>query len=123
MASRYCDASTSFCTICRSRALRPAEWNGISTGFHFANRSSRFAVPAAAAMSEITSHLCIADLERVLQRLARILRTVVLVRQPSRIAGIHDGLRHRAIIQFLGIVDLVPPRHAAGVEMTAPLDI
>src|SRR5690349_12333543 len=122
MSSRYCDASTSLPTICRSRALNPAEANGMSTGFHFARRSSKVAA-AAAATSAMMSSLRIADLERLFQRLARIFRTVVLVRQPSGEAGLHDGLGHGAIIQLLGIVDLVPAGHAAGMKMADPLDV
>src|SRR5690348_4480552 len=122
MSSRYCDASTSLSTNWRSRALRPAELNGISTGFHFARRSSKVAA-AAAATSAITSTLRIADLERLIQRLARILRIVILVRQPSRVARLDDGLGYGAIIQLLGAVDLMPPRHAAGVKMAEPLDV
>src|SRR5579862_1196816 len=122
MSSRYCDAATSLSTTWRSRALRPAEANGISTGFHFARRSSKVAATAAAT-SAITSSLRIADLERLIQRLARILRIVVLVRQPSRVAGFHDRLGHGSVVQLLGTVDLVPPGHAAGVKMAEPLDV
>src|SRR5712692_6582502 len=43
MSSRYCDASTSFPTIWRWRAVRPSEWNGILTGWNFASRRSKSA--------------------------------------------------------------------------------
>src|SRR5439155_16106216 len=44
MSSRYCDASTSFCTIWRSRALSPEASNGIFTDCHVSKRWSRSVV-------------------------------------------------------------------------------
>src|SRR5207249_10020019 len=40
----------------------------------------------------------------------------VLVRDIAGIVEVGDGLRDEAVIQLLGIVDLVPPGVAAGVD-------
>src|SRR5690242_18314342 len=94
----------------------------MSTGFHFASRSSRLDA-AATATNEISSALRIADLEGLFERLAHILRAVVLVRQPTGISQLHDGRGHGAIVQLLSGIDLMPPRYAARVEMADPPEV
>jgi len=65
------------------------------------------------------------DFDGLIQRLNSIpARTqLIFVRDVTGEAQFGDGLRHKMVVQLLGAVDLMPARHAAGVEMRDPLEI
>src|SRR6266566_149369 len=63
------------------------------------------------------------NLDRLLEAGRRIAprRGRVFVRDIAREVQIGDGFGHEMVIQLLGLVDLVTPGVAAGVEMPDPL--
>src|ERR1044071_7759922 len=67
----------------------------------------------------------VADLYRLLECRNRVvpLGWRVFVRHKTSKAQIGDGLHDEAVIQLVGVVDLVASRIAAGVEVTNPLEV
>src|ERR1700679_1018108 len=65
------------------------------------------------------------NFDRADQTLHRIMprRWPVLMRNVARIPKIGDSFRDKTIIEFLRLIDLVPARHAPGMEMPDPGEI